>query len=150
MKTSTLERPYDFRLRPPQACSNTPTVKSNISYRWGGDQVYNDDFFKAGKVHLEIKVMISLRLASSNSPLPMLKRLPPEASANALDAFAGIVVLVVICVCQYSWHNFYWYIEQPPTKKKNQREEAEAQLFTKATSINSVSFQDRLHSMIHR
>ena len=30
MKTSTLERQYDFPLQPPRACINIPTVKSNI------------------------------------------------------------------------------------------------------------------------
>ena len=43
-----------------------------------------------------IIVMITSRLANSNSPLPMLKRLPPEASANALDAFAGLVVMIYV------------------------------------------------------
>ena len=65
-----------------------------------------------------IIVMITSRLANSNSPLPMLKRLPPEASANALDAFAGLVVMIYNR--KYSCHNFDDTLnpQQPPKEKK--------------------------------
>ena len=111
--------------------------------------------------------LLLIRLAQSNSPLPMLKRLPPEASANALDAFAGFILLVIVLIYiwQYSWwHNLSWYIEYvlpinvlllwtPPSPENLLALFSwlvESKFFTITTALNSVSFQDRLHYMIHR
>ena len=67
-----------------------------------------------------LMLTITSRVTRTNSALPMLKRLPPEASANTLDAFAGIinddhlysltrvaVVGIIICIiCTIiCWHN---------------------------------------------
>ena len=57
-----------------------------------------------------LMLTITSRVTRTNSALPMLKRLPPEASANTLDAFAGIIICIIctiicIIICIHRWHN---------------------------------------------